>query len=141
MSFHFSIGKDGVVETPNLLNVSIVRPFWLSWDHRHVKFGHTFDIGQEIIMQKPYPSTIDIKYLGLFNGFGMDGQWRLYTGIYSYFMLSPYFPPNGGKIFRFKSQANFLGLRMGKLDCMEVYPGFSIQFFTINISDALQRLP
>ncbi len=50
-----------------------------------IKVGHGLLVGENVIMEKIYPAMIDIKYLGIFNGFGAGGQWKLFTGIHYQF--------------------------------------------------------
>ncbi len=72
---------DVTVDTLDILDVSTFKYFWLSWGNNVIKLGHGFVIGQEIIMEKNFAS-VDVKYLALFNGYGFNGDWKLYTGIY-----------------------------------------------------------
>ena len=72
---------DVLINTPNILDSSTFKYFWLSWFNDIIKLGHGFIIGQDIIIEKSFPST-DVKYLALFNGWGFSGDWKLYAGIY-----------------------------------------------------------
>ncbi len=81
----------GIMNTANTLHVSIFRDFWVSWSGGMVRVGTGLQVGQNVItddsdsnvkLEKAYPSTIDINYLSLFNGYGADGDWHLYKGNY-----------------------------------------------------------
>ncbi len=74
-----------------LLDENTFRDFWMSWSDGVVRVGKGLQVGQDVIhedgnpnnkLEKAYPSTIDINYLALFNGYGADGDWRLYKGNY-----------------------------------------------------------
>ncbi len=75
------IGEPGRVSTPNILDNFMYKQFWISWADNIMKVGHGLSIGGDIIMQKAYPSTTDIKYLALWNGWGSGGRWKLLIGI------------------------------------------------------------
>ncbi len=74
------LGQLGAANTPNILDSSTIKYFWVSWYGGVVKGGHGFDIDQNIIMESSYPANIDIKYLALWSGFGSSGTWHLYNG-------------------------------------------------------------
>ncbi len=76
-------GSAGAVDTHGILNNTEFRYFWVTWSNGIIRVGHGFIMGKNIIMEKNYPSTTEIKYLSLFNGFGSDGAWQLYAGIYN----------------------------------------------------------
>ncbi len=71
----------GAVDTPDILTNTEFRYFWITWSDGVIRVGHGFIIGEDIIMEKNYPTSTDINYLALFNGMGSDGIWKLYTGI------------------------------------------------------------
>ncbi len=73
-------GED--VNTLKILSSNKFSYFWATWDNGIIKLGHGFEINQDVIIQRSYPATTDIKYLALFNGFGSEGFWRLFIGIY-----------------------------------------------------------
>ena len=76
-------GWDGAVVIPDVLDASAFKYFWISWNNGVIKVGHGFGIGDDIIMEKSYPSSIDVKYLALWNGYGSgEVKWRLFTGVY-----------------------------------------------------------
>ncbi len=71
------------VWTPKILDATTFKMFWASWDESIIKVGRGLDAGGDIFMEKMYnSSTIDIKYLSLFNGYGSQGIWRMNTGVY-----------------------------------------------------------
>ncbi len=71
----------GVCDTPNILDATDFRYFWIAWNKGLVKVGSGFTIGQNVFMQKSYPATTDVKYLSLWNGWGSDAEWKIYAGI------------------------------------------------------------
>ncbi len=73
-------GMDGSVNTPNILDGTVFNPFWVSWDSGEIKLGHGFVIGENVITEKPYPATTDIKYMALCNAWGSGGDWHVYAG-------------------------------------------------------------
>ncbi len=64
------------VDTPNILDATSYREFWLSWDHNMVKVGRGLHVGQEVFMEKRYP--FNIKHMSVWNGFGSPGAWQIY---------------------------------------------------------------
>ncbi len=79
------------MDTANKLHGSIFRDFRVSWSDGMVRVGTGLQVGQNVItddsdsnvkLEKAYPSSININYLALFNGYGADGDWRLYKGNY-----------------------------------------------------------
>ena len=60
--------EDGQVSTPNILNGSMFSYFWITWHGYVMKVGHGLNTGVNMFMELRYPSTTDIKYLGLWNG-------------------------------------------------------------------------
>ncbi len=75
-------GSSGTISTPGILSNSAFKSFWISWNENIMKVGYGFEIGEDIFIQRSYPSTTDINMLSLFNGFGSGGQWEIYSGIY-----------------------------------------------------------
>ncbi len=73
-------GMDGSVYTPDILDGTVLKSFWVAWDSAVIKLGHGFVIGQDVITEKPYPATTDIKYLALCNAWGSGGHWQVYAG-------------------------------------------------------------
>ena len=72
-------GMDGFVYTPDILDGTLFQSFWVSWDFFVIKFGYGFVIGQDVITEKPYPATTDMKYMAVCNARGSDGMWKLYA--------------------------------------------------------------
>ncbi len=70
----------GSISTPNILDGAQFRHFFLSWSSGLITIGHGFVIGKDVILQKSVPTTIDFKYLGVWNGYGSDGEWKFYEG-------------------------------------------------------------
>ncbi len=87
---------DGPVSTPGILNSTTYTHHWLSWDNGAVRFGTCFTIGDRVVMQKSYPSTIEVRYMAVFNGFGSNGDWVIYAGrVFSNFIhIIMYIFPN-----------------------------------------------
>ncbi len=75
-------GDAGYVYTPGILDSTTFKYFWIGWESGMITLGHGFVIGDNVIIKKLYPSTIDIKYFGIYNGWGYGGDWKIYTGIY-----------------------------------------------------------
>ncbi len=55
--------------------------FWASWYGGVMRFGYGMEIGRNVIIEKTYNSTLDIKFLALLNAFGSAGEWQVYAGI------------------------------------------------------------
>ncbi len=53
--------------------------FWASWDNGVFRVGYGFVMGRDVFLEKPNPSTIEINYLSLFNGWGSGGEWQIYA--------------------------------------------------------------
>ena len=81
----------GKVDTPDILEATAYKYFWISWDTGVIKLGNGFVIGESIITEKNYPSTTDVKYLALFNGYSFGGEWKIYIGndYFIFFLLVP----------------------------------------------------
>ncbi len=74
-------GNVGTINTPNILHGTTTKYFWASWNGGIFKVGRGFVLNENIFMQKAYPSTININYLAVFNGFGSGGLWHVFAGI------------------------------------------------------------
>ncbi len=108
----------GLVDTADILNSTSFRMFWISWAGDVIKVGKGLNVGQYVIIDKTYPSTIRINHLSVFNGFGFSGSWKIFLGI----MLFEIFwdgVQSFGKIHDLVSvqdRGGSQGVRLGKLE-------------------------
>ncbi len=75
-------GSIDYTSTPNIWIGKMFTYFWAYWSGNVIKVGYGLNIGQDVLMEKSFPPTIDINYLALFNGYGSGADWRIFTGIY-----------------------------------------------------------
>ena len=68
------------INTPNIVNINVFKYLWISWYGGKIKVGGGFQVEQDIIIQRNYPSTLDINYLALY-GWGFSSDWKIFTGI------------------------------------------------------------
>ena len=67
------------IATPNILDAGSYRDFWVSWDQHVVKVGRGLAVGQQMFLEESYPSTLNVKHLGIWNGYGSGGAWMINT--------------------------------------------------------------
>lgn len=73
-------------QTPGILDATAFKSFWVSWDYGVIRVGRGMNVGQDVFMDKVFDSsTINIKYVGVFNGFGSPGSWKFNKGISHYY--------------------------------------------------------
>ena len=65
-----------LVDTPNILDASTYRDFWVSWDYYTVKIGYGLNVGQYVFMENGYPSTLIVKEMGSWNGRSLGNKHR-----------------------------------------------------------------
>ncbi len=126
-------GIGGTVNTPDLINPTEFRYFWVQWTNGTIQVGQGFEIGHEIFMKKNYPSTINIYYLSLWNGYGSAGDWRIFTGNNSKF---PIFSPGDARYACYRYPIYLFGIlhsvsketHHGKYRWRSIYQGIMVTF-------------
>ncbi len=69
--------------TNDLLHPTKFRKFWLSWSGNKLVFGKGGNVGSEPVLALPFSGDFDIRYMGVYNGFGSSGDWKIYLGEYT----------------------------------------------------------